>query len=176
MAWFRHRLIGTLVYSVMAGLLPGQAVAEDTGGRAATNLTIEIASQMPRQGVIGTRRNDVQRLTVLDGATLKLTRYSGRDHQLQAGSGWTWTQVQQVPANLASLVLTPTRVDEHTVAVAIELIDRNGDRGVHYQSTVSVPIDEWVSLYDNTNAQHPQPKTYSTRASSADQLFIRVLP
>ena len=152
---------------------PLMAVAADDRTRA-INLTVTLAAEIPKKGVIGTRRAEQARLQVQDGRTLNLSRASGRDYQLQAGGAFVWAQVQQVPAQAESVVITPTRVADNQASVDVAVSLKQNSRLVDFQSTLLTKRGEWVQLFGPAPADDRDGTVYSTGSQKEEQLFMKV--
>jgi len=104
------------------------------------------------------------RITAAAGSEVVLQRASGRDYAIEAGvGGWSWFQVQQVPARESYVALTPT-LEGDNVSVAIKIAERNGDTFNAIETTAGGKLGEWIVLLDDANSSSaPGSKTYSTR-------------
>ena len=104
------------------------------------------------------------RLTVDAGSRIVLQRSSGVDYAIEAGGdGWSWFQVQQLPAKESYVALTPTLVD-NTVSIELKIADRSGDTFNAIETTVSGRLGEWIVLVDDAaGATSAGSKSYSSK-------------
>jgi len=113
-------------------------------------------------------------LTVLEGNKVILQNSSGKDYRLQASqSGWSWTQVQQVPREMTYIAVTP-QLQGTTAQLEVEYSNVDGDNATSYTSTVKGELGEWIPLLQTSgNVQPDRGKRYSTQ-DGASQLSVRV--
>ena len=114
------------------------------------------------------------RITAAAGSEVVLQRASGRDYAIEAGvGGWSWFQVQQVPARESYVALTPT-LEGDNVSVAIKIAERNGDTFNAIETTVGGKLGEWIVLVDNAaGATTAGSKVYGSKRPG-QSLAIRV--
>lgn len=142
----------------------------------AQNLSLTLAVNPPRPGVISTASRDSLVLTVSSGSRVSFARSRGRDYRLQASGGFFWTQVQEIPGNVDAVTLTPTLVDDGSIEVRVEVARKNADRQQSYSSTVQAAPGEWIQLFGRTQEQRRDSRVYGTQNTSQDTLFMRVEP
>lgn len=143
-------------------------------GSTPTNVSILLASGLPHAGVLSTGSREPASLIVQSGQTIALAQSSGHDYHLSAGSGLYWTQVQQVPANRESLVMTPTLQADGAVQVVVDIARKQGSGVQRYSVTVVAQPGEWVQLLGAGASEGS--RVYSTRQASDDSLYLKVEP
>lgn len=141
----------------------------------AQNLLLTLASEPPAAGMASTR--DLQRLslTVMPGATVTVARAEGRDYRLRPGSGWVWTQVEEVPMDADSVALTPALREDGSIEVAVAVARKEGTRQQRYTSTVFAVPGEWVQLLGAAPMQPRDTRVYGTRELAGETLYLRVV-
>jgi hypothetical protein len=83
-------------------------------------------------------------LRVIDGGTVTLQLESGRHYEVRAG-GWRWSQVQEVPANVDAVQVTP-HVDGGEVTLDIMVYQQEEDRRHSYSTTTRGSLGEWLQV------------------------------
>ena len=98
------------------------------------------------------------------GAEVILQRASGKDYTIEAGlGGWSWFQVQQIPAAESYVALTPT-VQDDNVSVELKIADRNGAAFSAVETTASGRIGEWIVIVSDAASDAGRGgKTYSSK-------------
>lgn len=113
-------------------------------------------------------------VTTLDGARVILQRATGRDYMLEAGTyGWSWFQVEQVPAQASYISLTP-RLEDQRVTLEFIFIERTGDDFISLESSASGPLDTWIVLAGEPPGDGGSGTRTYRSASSSEQLAVKV--
>lgn len=141
---------------------------------AAQNLVLTLASQLPAAGTISTRSPEQRSVTVAPGHSVSFVRATGRDYRLQASGGFAWTQVQEVPRDGESVMLTPTLREDGMIEVAVDQQRKSGTRTNSFRSTVIAQPGEWVALIGAAATQPRNTTVYGTQALSNDSLYLLV--
>ena len=165
-----RRLAVTFISAVLAlaAVMPASGQSSDIP----RNLSILLASQPPQSGVISTKSADQLSLLVQSGSTISLAESSGRDYQVRAGGGLHWTQVQQVPANQESVVMTPTVQADGSVSVALDIVRKQGASLRQYSVTLVAVPGDWIQVLGAS--QRNGATSYSTRQVGGESLFLKV--
>ena len=113
-------------------------------------------------------------LQVVEGARVILQRSRGRDYRLEAAErGWTWFQVQQVPAEETYIAVTPS-IDGDRVALDVHYAGKDGDDTVSLTTSVVGELGEWIVLLGQDGAALERGgRRYST-AADGQRLAIKV--
>lgn len=111
-------------------------------------------------------------LQVVDGGTATLQVESGRHYEVRA-TGWRWSQVQEVPANVDAVQVTP-RVEGEQVTLQVMVFQQKQDRRYSYSTTTAGRRGEWLQVLGP--GEQPGAKVYGTKAGvgQAPVLYIRV--
>ena len=161
------KLLTTLTPLLLAALFQIPAAA-------AHNLLLTLASQPPVTGTISTRSPQQRSVTVAPGHSVSFARASGRDYRLQASGGFAWTQVQQVPMDGESVVLTPVLRDDGVIEVTVDQQRKEGTQLNSFRSTVLAQPGEWVPLIGPADVQPRGSKVYGTQRLGDDSLYLLV--
>ena len=96
-----------------------------------------------------------------------------REEMVQ-GVGFLWAQVQQVPVDAESLRLTPQRLEDGSIVLAIEASLKQNDLQQSISTTVTTQADEWIRIFGPVAASPGGVKQYSTRKTRQDSLYVKV--
>lgn len=144
-------------------------------GGWAENLTLTLASQALDANILSTASSQSVSLTVQPGQTVSFARQSGRDYRLQAGGGFYWTQVQELPRDAEFIAITALEQSDTQLELAVEVSHKQGTRLQQYSSTISAEFGEWVQLYGPAQNQIAASGTvYGTQQGVQESLFLRV--
>jgi len=111
-------------------------------------------------------------VTTLDGARVVLQRASGREYGIEAGhEGWSWFQVQQVPAQSSYIAVTP-RLEGQEVSLDITIAEKTGEQFTSIGTSASGALGEWIELVGYRTADTGS-RQYSSSAGRG-QLAIKV--
>lgn len=159
-------------FSIIAFLL-----ALITPSIAAQNLRLTLAAQPPAVGTISTRAANRLSLTTLSGHSVSFAREQGRDYTLQAGGGFSWTQVQEVPQDADVVSIKPVVNEDGSVEVSVDVARKQGTSQQSYRSTVLAQPGEWVQLFGPSPSTAARGvKVYGTQQVSAESLYLLVEP
>jgi hypothetical protein len=142
----------------------------------AQNLSLTLAGDPPRAGTITTARADSVSFTVASGHQISFARGSGRDYRLEAGGGFSWTQVQELPQDVETVVLTPVLLEDGSIEVAVSVSRKADSRQQSFSSTLIAQPGEWLQLFGPAPQQARRSKVYGTQALSGNSLFLLVEP
>ena len=140
---------------------------------AAEPLRLEFAGQRPSGARVysSDAATPWETLWVVDGGTVTMQVESGRHYEVRA-TGWRWSQVQEVPANVDAVQVTP-RVEGETVSLDIMVYQQDQDRRYSYATNTGGPLGEWLQILGPAVRQGV--KVFGASAGgSARELYIRV--
>ncbi len=154
-----------LVFSAAAGA--GQMLEVEFSGQRPSGAKVYGTESAAPSGV----------LRVVSGGTVTLQAESGRHYEVRA-TGWRWSQVQEVPAYVNAVKVTPT-VKEGQVTMDITVYQQDQDRRYNYDTTVSGRLGEWIEILGSSNRSRPGTKVYGTSSSTPSRgqtptLYVRV--
>ena len=138
------------------------------------NLYLSLANQPPVSGQFSTRDQQNLSFTVMSGSTVSFARSNGRDYRLQAGGGFFWTQVQELPRDADSVMLAPTLQDDGSIQVVVHVPRKADQQQQSYSSTLVAQPGEWLQLLGPANQQPRGSTIYGTQTVAQDTLFLLV--
>ncbi|MEM9396535.1 MAG: hypothetical protein AAF991_03585 [Pseudomonadota bacterium] len=140
---------------------------------SAQDYRLTMAPQPINRNVISTGAADTLSFLASDGIELRFSRNAGREEMVQ-GIGFLWAQVQQVPVDAESLRLTPQRLEDGSIVLAIEASLKQNDLQQSISTTVTTQADEWIRIFGPVAASPGGVKQYSTRKTRQDSLYVKV--
>jgi hypothetical protein len=142
----------------------------------AQNLSLTLAGNPPSAGTITTAGAESLSFTVASGHQVRFTRGSGRDYRLQAGRGFFWTQVQELPQDADAVALTPVLLEDGSIEVAVNVSRKADSRQQSFDTTLVAQPGEWLQLFGPAPQHSRGITTYGTQTLSEDSLYLLVEP
>lgn len=142
----------------------------------AQNLSLTLAGNPPSSGTISTAGAESLSFTVASGHRVSFARGSGRDYRLEAGGGFFWTQVQELPQDADAVTLTPVLREDGSIEVAVSVSRKADTRQQGFSSTLVAQPGEWLQLFGPAPQHSRGSKVYGTQTLSEDALYLLVEP
>ncbi|MEO0435668.1 MAG: hypothetical protein AAF098_02030 [Pseudomonadota bacterium] len=139
----------------------------------AQDYRLTMAPQPINGSLISTGTADAFSFLASDGVELRFSRSTGREERLQS-AGFLWAQVQQVPVNAESLALTPQRLEDGSIALAIQASLKQSDRQQSFSTTITTQPGKWTRILGPAATAQTGMQTYSTRKTREDSLYVKV--
>lgn len=145
-----------------------------SGTQSAENLRLEFAAQRPGTVKVFSSAAPAPwgTLNVIDGHTVTLQAESGRHYEVRA-TGWRWSQVQEVPAEVSAVRVTPRIEDDH-VSLEIAVYEQDQDRRYNYTTTTSGKLGEWLQVLGPAKKRGTRVYGTNSAVGMSPELYIRV--
>lgn len=145
-----------------------------TGTQAAQSLRLEFAAQRPSTAKVFSSDAPTAwgTLNVVDGSTVTLREESGRHYEVRA-TGWRWSQVQEVPADVRAVQVTP-HVDGDRVSLEVSVHEQEQDRRYSYTTTTAGKMGEWLQVLGPAERRNTKVFGTASAVGQSPELYIRV--
>ena len=114
-------------------------------------------------------RAAVPELRVVAGKSVTLRRQQGHQYQARA-SGWYWNQVEQVPARVDAVTVTP-RLEGDRVSLDVAIQRQRDDQSGYYNTTVAGGLGQWLRLLGPSAPARPGARVYGAGSTSSSPQF-----